>query len=282
MEMFPPGLPTPELMNSSQSIDLSLRFDKLAESIDKLQSRADAFSLPELKDGDRIHLNSVGIATELKRRTGNDVIPTITLRDANRQNLLGSVAYAIYAGIENILLVRGDPYSEETGNPKNVYDLKKISSLVSSVRMLEEHLSNQVRLCVITPINLTKSRELGYLKTIKQRESSGVDIFLAEQMFENINTYVHRIQDIRRAGIKAPIIHNIFPLKSYEDAVKCIEKFGWTISQSELRDLKSGGSSIGLEMARKRYHSLIDRQDTIQGACISTRGDPETARLITS
>ncbi len=280
--MFPPGLPSPKLMNNSQTFDLNFRFDKLAESIDKLQSLADAFSLPELKDGDRVHLNSVGIATELKRRTGNDVIPTITLRDANKQYLLGSVAYAIYAGIENVLLVRGDPYAETEGNPKNVYDLKKISSLVSSVRKLEDHLSNQVRLCIITPINLTKSKDAKYLKTIKERETSGVDIFLAEQMFENIDTYIQRIETVRKAGIVSPIIHNIFPLKNHEDAVRCVEKFGWTIPANELRNLKSGGSSFGIEMARKRYHSLMDRKDKVQGACISTRGDPETARLITS
>lgn len=283
MEMLPPSLPSPNLMNESQKYDLSFRFDRLAESIDKLESLADAFSLPELKDAQRIHLNSVGIAAELKRRTGNNMIPTITLRDSNRQNLLGSIAYAIYAGIENILLVRGDPYERGMKwNPKNVYDLKKISSLVSAVRRLEEHLSNQERLCIMTPINLTKSRTAKYLNTIRERESSGADIFLAEQMFESIDAYVQRIDAVRRAGISSPIIHSIFPLKNYEDGVKCVEKFGWSISQGELHKLKTDGPSFGLEMARSRYHSLIDRKDKAQGACISTRGDPEMARLVTS
>jgi 5,10-methylenetetrahydrofolate reductase len=220
MEMFPPGLPSPHLMNESQKFDLAFRFDKLAESIERLESRADAFSLPELKDGDRIHLNSIGIAAELKRRTGNDIVPTITLRDANRQNLLGSVAYAIYAAIENILIVRGDPYSETNDNPKNVYDVKKISTIVSAIRHLEDHLTNQFSLCIITPINLTKSNDEKYLRTIKEREKNGVDIFLAEQMFESIDSYIKRIEAVRKAGIHSPIIHNIFPLKNQEDAVK--------------------------------------------------------------
>ncbi len=283
MEMFPPGLPAPDIINDSQKYDLSFRFDRLAESIAKLESLADAFSLPELKDTQRIHLNSVGVAAELKRRSGNDIIPTITLRDSNRQSLLGSVAYAVLAGIENILLVRGDPY--EGGpkmNPKNVYDMKKVSSLVSAVRKLERHLSNQVKLCIITPINLTKSRNAKYIRTIKERETSGVDIFFAEQMFESIDSYIERIDVVRKAGIICPIVHNIFPLKSYEDGVKCVEKFGWSISSGELHRLKTDGPSFGLEMARRRYHALVERKDKVQGACISTRGDPEMARLVTS
>ena len=283
MEMFPPSLPAPDLMGESQKYDLSLRFDRLVEGIDKLESLADAFSLPELKDAQRIHLNSVGIATELRRRTGNNIIPTITLRDSNRQNLLGSLAYAIYAGIENILLVRGDPYvGKAKWNPKNVYDLKKISSLVSAVRKLEGHLSSNGRLCIITPINLVKSKSKRYLKTIRERQASGVDIFLAEQMFESIDRYVQRIDAVRKAGISSPIIHSIFPLKNYEDGVKCVEKFGWSISPRELHKLKTEGPGFGLEMARARYHSLIEKKDKVQGACISTRGDPEMARLVTS
>ena len=281
--MFPPGLPSPDLINGSQKYDLAFRFEKLAESIDKLESLADAFSLPELRDAERVHLNSVGVAAELKRRTGNDIIPTITLRDSNRQNLLGSVAYAIYAGIENILLVRGDPYDGKVKwSPKNVYDMKKVSTLVSAVRRLEEHLSNQEKLCVISPINLAKSKSKRYLKTIKERQTSGVDIFFAEQMFENMDSYVQRIDAVRKAGIYSPIVHNIFPLKSYEDGVKCAEQFGWPISAGELHRLKTEGPGFGLEMARRRYHSLIERKDKAQGACISTRGDPEMARLVTS
>lgn len=283
MEMFPPGLPSTEFMAKTQKYDLSLRFERLAESIGKLESLADAFLLPELKDTRRIHLNSIGIATELKKRTGNDIIPTITLRDSNRQSLLGTIAYGIYAGIENILLVRGDPYdSKSEREPKNVYDFKKISSLVTAVRSLEEHLSSNGRLCIITPINLAKSKDKSYLEVLRKRQTSGVDLFLAEQMFEGINSYIKRIDSVRRAGISLPIIHNIFPLKDYDDAVSCIEKFGWTISSSELRTLKAKGAGFGLEMARKRYQWLLDRKDGAQGVCISTRGDPENARLITS
>ena len=283
MEMFPPNLPSPELMTDSQKYDLSLRFEKLAEGIGKLESLADAFSLPELKDAQRVHLNSIGIAAELKRATGNEIIPTLTLRDSNRQNLLGAVAFATYAGINNILIVRGDPYNEnDKSNPKNVYDVRKISSLVRTVRSMEDHMTTENGLCIVTPFNLARSREPEYLTMMKAREESGVDIFLAEQMFEDLDTYFRRIEVTRNAGITLPIVHTIFPFKSYEDAANCIAKFGWNISEKELHDLKTHGPQFGLEMARRRYHALMDNKDIAQGVCISTRGSPETARLITA
>src|SRR3974377_1180388 len=124
IELFPPGLPFPELLREKQTIDLALRFDRLLESINGLEALADGFCLPELKDSARIHLNSVGLASELKRKTGSAIVPTLTLRVSNRQNIMGTIAYSFYAGIENILIVRGDPYNGgEKSAPRNVYDI---------------------------------------------------------------------------------------------------------------------------------------------------------------
>ncbi len=281
VELFPPGLPRPDLMRDSQKFDLSLRFEKLVESVNAIGIYADAFCLPELRDGERIHMNSVGVASELKRKTGSEVVPTLTLRDANRQNILGTIAYAIYADIENILVVRGDPYKEgDKSAPKNVYDFQKISSIVTLIRKLEAHLADRNALCILSPVNLAKLEESKYLQTIKDREEAGIDIFVAESMFEDVETCLDRVRDARSFGIDSPIIHSIFPLRSYEDALYCIQKFGWKISHAELRELKTRGEEYGLEMARTRYQGLLRRRGLIQGASISTRGNSEIVRLI--
>lgn len=281
IELFPPGVPAPDLLKEGQQFDLALRFEKLVESIGALEAIADGFSLPELKDSERIHLNSVALASELKRRTGSAIVPTLTLRDANRQSLLGTVAFAIYSGIENILLVRGDPYQSSNANePKNVYDLNSISAAVSSIRRLESHLVNRERLCILAPINLQKMGNDDYLEVIRGREFAGVDLFLAESLFENIDTYLERITMARKAGIRLPIIHTIFPFRGYEDALLCSRKFGWAISDDELSTLKERGREYGIELARERYHGLVSQKGIAQGACISTRGDSELAKLI--
>lgn len=283
VELFPPGMPAPHLMNDSQKFDLSVRFEKLVESISSLETVADAFSLPELREVDRIHLNSVGVASELSRRTGNAVIPTITLRDSNRQGILGTIAYAIYSGLENLQIVRGDPFDKTDGTlPKNVYDVQKISTLVKTIRTLEKHLVNRERLCILAPINLTKLEDKRYAETIRQRESSGVDIFVAESLFEDMGVHLQRVVDARKIGVTAPIVHNIFPLRSYEDGLACRKRFGWKISDAELSELSSGGSEQGVKRARERYHALLGSKKTAQGACISTRGNPELVRQITS
>ncbi len=279
IEIFPPGLPAPGLIKADRKIDLSVRFERIIESMGELEAIADAFSLPELRDGSRIHLNSVSVAAELKRKASSSVIPTITLRDSNRQNLLGTVAFAIFAGLENIQIVRGDPYGSRA-EPKNVYDYSKIASFVTIIRELEAHLSNVERTCILAPVNLKRISETDYAKIARQRELAGVDIFVTESLFEDTGTYLERVTSARARGIKIPIIHNIFPLKDYEDAVMCVKKFGWKISEDELHGLKTQGPKFGVETARQRYFGLLDRKETSQGACISTRGNTELVRQI--
>jgi 5,10-methylenetetrahydrofolate reductase len=279
IEIFPPGLPSPGLIKPDRKIDLSVRFDRIVESINQLGAVADAFSLPELRDGSRIHLNSISVAAELKRRSTSSVIPTITLRDSNRQNLLGTVAFAIFAGLENIQIVRGDPY-HASSEPKNVYDYTKIATFITVFRELESHLSNVSKTCILAPLNLRKISEPEYLRIARQRELAGVDIFVTESLFEDIPTYLDWIRLARDQGVKIPIVHNIFPLKDYDDAVICIQKFGWKISENELHGLKTQGPKFGIDTARKRYFGLLDQKEISQGACISTRGNIEVVRQI--
>lgn len=281
VEIFPPGLPAPGLIKPDRKIDLAVRFERLVESMEQLEAIADAFSLPELRDGSRIHLNSVSIASELKRKTNSSVIPTITLRDSNRQNLLGTVSFAMFAGLENIQIVRGDPY-DARDEPKNVYDFGKIASFVTIVRELESHLSNVQKTCILAPVNLRRISELEYVKVARQREAAGVDILVAESLFEDPSDYLDRVISARDRGVRIPMIHNIFPLKDYQDAVFCVEKFGWKISEQELHGLKTLGPKFGVETARKRYFGLLDRKEISQGACISTRGNTEIVRQIVS
>ncbi len=281
IEVFPPMIPAPAGVSSIQKFDLNWRFERLVQGLVRTDPLADAFSIPELKDGNRVHLNSVGVASEIKKRTGSEIIPTITLRDSNRQSLYGMIAYGIFAGIQNLLLVRGDAYGAGNGTknePKNVYDISRVSTLISTVRELESRLDYS--LCLLSPINLGKSNDANYLNTIRERELSGVDLFLSEQMFEDLETYLARVETIRKYGITKPIVHSIFPLKDYNDALGLTQKFGWKFTDYELANLKKTGPRYGLEMARTRYRSLLAHKDLIQGVSVSTRGNPEVARYI--
>lgn len=269
-------------MKESQRFDLTLRFERLVESVTELETLADAFSLPELKDGIRIHLNTVAVASELKKRTGSDIIPTVTLRDANKQSILGMISYAIFAGLENLQIVRGDPYFDDSAVPKNVYDISKVSRLVTLVRKIESHSASSDRMCILAPINMMILNDRKYMNTVRDRQASGVDILVTESLFEKIDKYLDRIVKLRKSGIKIPLIHNIFAFRDYEDAVACKQKFGWQISDEELHGLKTKGPRYGLDAARKRYYDLLDRRDIVEGVCISTRGNPELVRQITS
>ena len=82
--------------------------------------------------------------------------------------------------------------------------------------------------------------------------------------------------------MNTPVIHNIFPFRDYQDALNCINKFGWKGSREELRGLKTNGRDHGMKVARKRYFDLLDRRKEVDGVCISTRGNPELVKQITA
>ena len=115
------------------------------------------------------------------------------------------ISYAIFAGLENLQIVRGDPYFDEEAVPKNVYDISKVSKLVSLVRKIESHSANSDTLCILAPINMMILNDRKYVKTIRERQDSGVDVFVTESLFEDTDKYLDRVVKLRKDGVKTPL-----------------------------------------------------------------------------
>ena len=62
-----------------------------------------------------------------------------------------------------------------------------------------------------------------------QHQDEGVEVFLSQPVFEEVDTCLDRIDLMRWHGLNRPILHDIFALKSYEDARYCEERFGLRI-----------------------------------------------------
>jgi 5,10-methylenetetrahydrofolate reductase len=238
-----------------------------------LSRYADAFNIADLRDEGRWHLGTVQTAVELKRQTGLETMPVLTLRDANLPSLMGTISYALYEQIDNLALVRGDPYSNSSGI-SNVYQIKRVSSFIKHVKQLITRFP-RASCDIFAPISLSRTIDDRYVRILLDREEAGADGFLSDPMFGEPSVYLSKIIDLRKKGVKKPVLHNIFPLKDEEDIIFCKSRFGWEIPQEEINVVKSGGIDASLEYCRKKIHTLAKSPDLVDGFYISSRGHLE-------
>ncbi len=258
------------------------RFSWLEERLEILGEYFDGFHVADLKVPGWRYLDSVMTAVRLKERLRwLDIAPTIATRDRNRKAMEEAVATALFFGVENLILVRGDPFPEgEAGGSKNVYDVARLSDAVKLARKVQEKVS-QAELSILTPIDVARAREPSYLEMIRGREKATSDIFLAQIFGGGPDEYLELIDRIRGEGIRSPILQNVFPFYSSEDAVRVSRRFGFGVGSDLLAELKDGGVTAGVRAAGRFRDALYSNRGKVNGVFVSSRGEPELAiRLV--
>jgi 5,10-methylenetetrahydrofolate reductase len=243
----------------------------------------DTFHIADIKNTRRVYMDSVLTAIQLKKQhPWLEVIPTLTARDRNKRALSGTLASILNSNIENLILALGDRYKGiEREYASNVYDIGKLSELLLEARQIEGRFDD-AHLCLLCPINLTRVRDDRYLRIIAGREEAGADIFLAQTYLGPIDTYLEAIDIVRSQGIESPILHNVFPFLSYEDALDVSRRFGFEVSKGSLSRLKEGGPNEGIRLAAEFRDILQSHRGKINGVYVSSRGEPELAIRIIS
>jgi 5,10-methylenetetrahydrofolate reductase len=279
VEFFPPSVPA-EPRAGEPAVDLRARVQSLIEKARRVESASDAVIIAQPKDTSRYHLPSLPSAVEVKRSTGIEAIPTIPLRDYNRNALRGLVLYGLYAGLENFCIVRGDPFlPEEAGYSRNAFDLRRVSDAAGLVKGVANTVHNE-GVCVLGPLDISGRLDEEYIEVVREREERGVDVFICQPFFGSVEEVLERVDRLRAAHVTRPIIHNVFPLMSEEDAIRMERKFGWQVSPQVKEVLREGGLQAGLRLARDRYYSFLDNRGEVDGVYISSRGHADWAVAI--
>lgn len=266
-----------ELMPLNLENHVKVRLKSLLNQARLLSKVSDALQLADIKGPKQI--NPVLTAVELKRLLNVETIPTIPLRDYNKRGFIGLALSALLWGLENLFIVRGDPYrGDELTYDSNVYGFKKVSEAVKEVSNLMKVAG--IRATLLAPIDLDKLASEEYRDVIKERAESGVDVFLTQPFFGNIDNMLEGLDLARSIGVDAYIVFNIFPLKSLEDALRCEARFGWKIPKRVKEGLKDGGLKAAFKFARNWYLSLLENR--VDGVYLSSRGDADLALRILS
>lgn len=166
---------------------------------------------------------TVGICAAIKNRYNVDAVPHIICGGFTKEDTENALIDLNFLGIENVLLLQGDPIKTESMFVAEPEGHKYASDLLQQVKAmnngvyLDEDLENATAtdFCIgvsgypekhYAAPNLTSD-----LKYLKMKVDMGADYIVTQMFFDN-EKFFQFVKDCRDIGIKVPIIPGLKPL----------------------------------------------------------------------
>ncbi|OIO99878.1 MAG: methylenetetrahydrofolate reductase [NAD(P)H] [Bacteroidetes bacterium CG2_30_33_31] len=222
---------------------------------------------------------TVGISAAVLFKTGIDVVPHLICGGFSQEETENALIDLHFLGINNIMLLRGDPpstvkyFKPEPDGHKNALGLVKQVNNLNNAIYLEKELQNthSTDFCIGVAGYPEKHSEAPNkqldIKYLKQKVDAGAEYIVTQMFFDN-KKYFDFVNDCREVGIKVPIIPGLKPLVSINqlmnlpqtfhidmpealvnEAIKCkdnisVRQLGieWAIAQA--KELKKSGAPV--------------------------------------
>jgi 5,10-methylenetetrahydrofolate reductase len=191
---------------------------ELFENAELLRGRVDAINIPELQNA-IMRLGSLSVCTLLKGK-GIESIFNLSCSDRNRLALQSELLNASALGVQNILLLQGDPPSiGDHLEAQAVFDLDVMGLLGAAKRLQEGYdlmgndLNGKPQFCVGTHINATAKGHVLDLEVMDMEKKirMGVDFFFTNSVYD-VSLFEPLVKKV--AHFKVPLIAGITLLKS--------------------------------------------------------------------
>ena len=154
------------------------------------------------------------LACKIKRETGLDTLPHITCRDRNLNATKALLLGLNIEGINNVLLVTGDPIpTAERDEVKSVFNFNS--------RILARYVSNLNEtvftspFCICGALNVNAPNFDIQLRIAKEKVENGVKVFLTQPVMTE-----RGLSNLKRAynELNAKILGGVIPVMSYKNA----------------------------------------------------------------
>lgn len=217
---------------------------------------------------------TVGISAAIQYKTEIDVVPHLICGGFSREITENALIDLHFLGIDNLLLLRGDPPStqkyfkpEPEGNAYAVDLVRQVSNMNKGI-YLDENLQNNhpSNFCIGVAGYPEKHPEAANhntdLKYLKEKVDAGAD-FIVTQMFFDNEKYFDFVKQCRAAGIDIPIIPGLKPISTKKQMLTIPQTFHIDFPDalvSELMKCKSNQDAyeVGIEWATQQSRELID------------------------
>ena len=201
--------------------------------------------------GKSTRLNSAIAAHWIKQNTSRDAIFTLATRDMNKVAVQSLLLGAQLLGLENIVVVKGDDFSErEVSIVKDVNDYMP-TEMIESVNKMNEGLDfkglklrTSSDFCVGATMDLSRGMERELVLT-KRKVDAGAQFFMAQPTYDPAipKGFLDRYADQFGEELPTPVFHGV------QVMAKDSMLFG-DVPQKVRDDLESGrsGTDIALEI----------------------------------
>jgi 5,10-methylenetetrahydrofolate reductase len=222
-----------------------------------LRGRVDAITVPALRNGDNdpSYPNSFQITPQRRslasasiiNRAGITAVPSLTCRDCRRSDL-SAISDHVENGLENVLIVYGDPYPEPR---PGTFEFSKTSDLIREVSLS----NNRRGPCIGAVTNQhTDNRESEVSRTIS-RVDAGAAYVITNVAFDSESVLDHR-DALLEAGLDVPLFIQVSIPLSLDNVLFVSRKFGIPVPAHVQRKLANDPAGGSLAVATEAYESL--------------------------
>jgi methylenetetrahydrofolate reductase (NADPH) len=191
---------------------------ELHEHAERLRGRVDAVNVPDLQNA-IMRLGSLSVCASLNAK-GIETIFNLSCSDRNRLALQSDLLNASALGLENILILQGDPPSiGDHFEAKAVFDVDVFGLLGAAKRLQEGYdlmgndLQGKPKFCLGTQVNAAAKGHVLDLEVMDMEKKIrlGVDFFFTKSVYDIgfFEAFIKRV-----AHFNVPIIAGITLLKS--------------------------------------------------------------------
>lgn len=197
----------------------------------------------------------------LQNKIGLNTMAHYTCVGSSRERVSRDMEYLQNIGIENVMLLRGDPPKGSTGFTTNENGFSFASELIAFVKQQPYDFS------IGAAANPEKHPEApsmdDYLTKLRIKCDAGANFLITQLFFDN-NAYFDFVKRARHAGITCRIIPGIIPLTSYKQIKRFVDMAATSFpadllnKMEKYQDNAEKAYQIGIDHAIRQCVDLLE------------------------
>lgn len=258
-------------------------FNELLKTFEELSPLDPGFVSVTYGAGGSTRDKTIELVTRIKQTSGIEPMAHLTCVGHTREEMKPILDRFVEAGIQNLLVLRGDPPKGEKQFVPTPGGFRFASELIAYIRdqdypfclggaaYPEGHVENP-------------SRELD-LKNLKLKVDAGLD-FLVTQIFFDNAFYFDFAERARRVGINIPIVPGILPITNFSQLERMTRMCGATVPMrlalqlEKVKDDPTAVMQLGIAHATVQCMELLNRG--VPGVHFYTLNRSPATRMILS
>lgn len=219
---------------------------------------------------------TVGICAAIVNRYKVDAVPHIVCGGFTVEETEDALIDLAFLGIDNVLLIRGDPnkneasFEAEPGGHHHAIDLLKQAVRMNHGNFLQEDITDVVptNFCIGVAGYPEKHYEAPNMKMdlqyLKEKVDAGADYIITQMFFDN-NKFFEFVKSCREMGITVPIIPGIKPITNRKHMNTLPRLFHVEIPETLASELQKASSDeaakkIGIDWCIQQCKELMEHK----------------------